>query len=162
MMAEYDDWFKAAYGKVNSNIVTFVKKDNLDALIHAMANGGDLNYKDSDGETFLHFSAWNNSLKCMRYLIVHGANVNQKNNCDMTPLFYAAGRGNLDGIKILLENNADHTAKSTDGMTAAEFSILRNHHESSELIKNYVKAKQESAVLGGLAINNDETQGLKF
>ena len=50
-------------------------KETAEILI---SHGANINEKDEDGETALHYAAENNSKETAEILISHGANINEK------------------------------------------------------------------------------------
>ncbi len=106
------------------------KSDFLEAVIDShlgkvqayLEAGWDVNEKDENGWTALHFAAQNNSVPIGRLLIEAGADIEAKDSYGNTPLFRAtfASQGDCSFIKLLLTIGADPNAS--------------NHHHVSPLM----------------------------
>jgi len=88
-----DSWFSAATAGDQAS------------LKQALEHGMDVNCRDSNQNTALHWAAKHYHHDCMRLLIGQGADVNASNDRDATPLHLA--ERNEGAIRILLEAGAD-------------------------------------------------------
>lgn len=91
-------------------------------IVKALAKGGaDLNERDDDQLTPLHWAVLTNHAGAVKALIATGANVNAVDKHGFTPLHYAAtvDFGNADTVKALVAAGADRSIKTKDGKTAA-------------------------------------------
>ena len=59
----------------------------------------DVNAKNEDGQTPLHFAARRGHTETVKYLVEKGADVNAKNKYGQTPLHYAARRGHTEIVE---------------------------------------------------------------
>jgi ankyrin repeat protein len=66
-----------------------------------LANGADVNAKDDDGVTPLHYAAWHGYLKMTKMLLKHGADTKAMDKNGETPLAWATERGDKTIIKLL-------------------------------------------------------------
>ncbi len=82
--------------------------------------GIDVQAKDKDGFTALHWASWSGMPYCSLMLVEAGLDVNAKENNGYTPLMLAAMRGNNEAVRMLLSLGADASLKNNDGLTAAE------------------------------------------
>jgi ankyrin repeat protein len=91
-------------------------------IVRALATGGaDVNERDDDQLTPLHWAVLTNHAGAVKALIAAGANVNAVDKHGFTPLHYAAtvDFGNADTVKALVAAGADRSIKTKDGKTAA-------------------------------------------
>jgi hypothetical protein len=82
-----------------------------------LANGRDVNARDSDGWTPLHRAVYEGKKETAELLLAHGADVNAKNNNLETPLGLAAYYGHKEVAELLLAHGADVNAKNEPGET---------------------------------------------
>lgn len=82
--------------------------------------GIDVQAKDKDGFTALHWASWSGMPYCTLLLVEAGLDVNAKENNGYTPLMLAAMRGNNEAVRMLLSLGADASLKNNAGQTAAE------------------------------------------
>lgn len=82
-----------------------------------IVKGADVNAKDMDGSTPLHFAYRNKDVA--KLLIANGSDVNAKNNKGMTPLHYLYE--NKEIVELLIAKGADVNAKDNEGKTALDY-----------------------------------------
>ena len=75
--------------------------------------GKDVNEKDKDGETALHYAVRGGRAETCETLLEHGADVNAPGINAGTPLHYAAAFGRKEILETLLKHGADRNAKTT-------------------------------------------------
>ena len=75
---------------VLSGIHKAAKEGDIEAAKKAIANGADVNAKDYQERTPLHWTAWRRHKEIAELLIAAGADVNVKDSDDKTPLDLAA------------------------------------------------------------------------
>ena len=73
-----------------SGIHKAAKEGDIEAAKKAIANGADVNAKDYQERTPLHWTAWRRHKEIAELLIAAGADVNVKDSDDKTPLDLAA------------------------------------------------------------------------
>ena len=105
-------------------------KGNIEAVKQAIADGADVDAKDSDGWTPLHSAVGRGRKDIFELLIAKGADVNAKDDNGWTPLHYTA---NKEIAELLIANGADVNAKIDDGDTPLAYAegeiadLLRKH-----------------------------------
>src|SRR5688572_23088792 len=72
-----------------------------------LAGQPDLQARDVDGNTALHWAALNGDASLVKVLLKRGASPDITNNVGATPLLYAVG--NVDSVRALLEAGAAGT-----------------------------------------------------
>ena len=133
------------YGETMSSEGTF--EESINALREKLVldrvlgkYGGtmsDVNTKDADGNTPLHFAARERDHKRVEMLLSHGAEVNAKDKYGDTPLHDAARNHASDTTEILLKNGADINAKNNRGNTPLHEAVGRNSSEVAEILLKY-------------------------
>ena len=90
---------------------------------------------DLYGRTFLHFSAFYNSLELIKYFL--SLNIDKKDIKDkngMTPLHYASLRDALDVVKYLISINAEMDAMDFHGKTPLFYASYYNNKDTADYL----------------------------
>jgi len=104
--------------------ITIKKNEDADCKLAQILidNGANINDKDRNGNTALHYCIYYKNYKLMELLVNNGADVNVQDNNGSTPLHlaikknYANGRHNEDYYtKFLIDNKADRYIKDNNG-----------------------------------------------
>lgn len=85
-------------------------------LLHWLIdNGANVNHKDRNGDSALHFAAQQKTVECAKILIEKGADIEIQDNYGNTPLWRAIffSKGDISMVNLLVENgaNLDHVAQ---------------------------------------------------
>jgi len=84
---------------------------HLSLLDFMIENGADINAKNEDEATPLHYAAASGHLRVVEYLVNQKADINAKDEDDWTPLHIAAWNGHLSVVEYLVNQKADINAK---------------------------------------------------
>jgi len=165
---DFDDAFRRY---VDNKLFKAVYGENIDGVRDALRNGADVNAKDNDGKTLLH---WRSDPESVKALLEAGADVNAKDNRGRTPLHQQVYPGS---VKVLIQAGANVNVKDQNGYTPLHFSCypesvkaliqsggdvnVKNnfgdtplHHENKpEKIKIFVEAGADTNAVN----NNGET-----
>ena len=90
--------------------------ENLKILIQ---RGADLNAKNDEGWSPLHYAVGENHLEVVKLLLDAGANVNVKENRGISPLDFASMFGFFEIMKLPVAKGADLNAKDNEGWKVA-------------------------------------------
>jgi ankyrin repeat protein len=83
-----------------------------------VAGKADVNARQEDGTTALHWAAYHDDLPLLRQLIAAGAKVNVTNDYGSTPLSEAAERADPQALRMLLQAGAEVESPNAQGQTA--------------------------------------------
>ena len=90
---------------------------DLDRVVELLDTGVDVDFRDEDGATALHYAAAFNRRKVAELLLERGAQIDARDADDRTPLHLSAFGGCADTTLLLLERGADAHAVDTGGFT---------------------------------------------
>ncbi|MHC4630332.1 MAG: ankyrin repeat domain-containing protein, partial [Planctomycetota bacterium] len=135
-------WFAHHTDAIRDKFGVFLKYkdeagDKNGVIKSLIANRADVNTKDQDGETPLHYAAEHGDKHVAELLIANGADVNAKNNNDETPLHCATRWGYKDVIKLLIANGADIDLKTKAGSTALQIATEMDYQGLSSLLRKH-------------------------
>ncbi|XP_050407181.1 ankyrin-1 [Patella vulgata] len=99
----------------------------------------DLNNKDKDLDTALHYAALNDDCSTVRRLIRHGADPDVQNRVCTTPLWNAVHAGSLEIVKILLKRNVTLEVASVG---------IDQHAQAEEVVFLYSEPKTPMHMIG--------------
>lgn len=100
----------------------FGETENMRRLIK---QGAEIDCRDKEGWTPLHFACIGGSVDAVRLLLEHGAEVNARTTYGQTPLHWASASGYDPIVMILLNRGAQINARGSDGWTPLHWAC---HH----------------------------------
>src|ERR1041385_2712184 len=87
-----------------SDVADAAKRGEKAAVRALIAQKADVNAKQPDGATALHWAAWHDDVELATLLLRAGANPNPANLTGATPLELASTNGNAAMIELLLKS----------------------------------------------------------
>ena len=101
-----------------------------------LAKGADVNAKNNNGQTALHFCASKANLEIARTLTSHKppATARIKDNRGQLPLHRAAAAGSVPMMKVLLDAKSPLNATDIDGMTSLHHAMSEGHGDAALLL----------------------------
>ncbi|KAF2461003.1 proteasome regulatory particle subunit [Lineolata rhizophorae] len=136
-------------------------KDADEILDLLLQRGADVNMKNNNGQTALHFTASKNNLDAAKKLISGRASARIKDKRGQLALHRAAAVGSVPMIKLLLENKSPLNATDMDGLTALHHAIAEGHGDAAmELLKAGAETEKRSSD-GHLAIEMAPDQKIR-
>jgi len=112
-----------------------VSSSDIEAVKELVAAGADVNEKDEEGRSALHFACGYGEVECAEYLIEHGADVNALDSSNNTSLHYAAGYGVKEGLDLLLKHKAKKELLNDDKHTAFDLAKMNEHDSLCDMLK---------------------------
>ena len=94
------------------DIFDAVKHGDLQKMCDLIENGADIEEKDIDQRTLLHYACFWGKIEIVRYLVENGADIESKDIDQATPLYHACSVGNLPIVQYLIEKGANIEAKT--------------------------------------------------
>ena len=108
---------------------------NVEFLKKLIAFDADINHKDKDGRTLMHFVAGNGQIEVLEYILSLELDVNVTDNDGLTPLFYAAiNNSNVEVLKKLIASGADINHKDKGGWSLLHCAAINEHIEVLEYV----------------------------
>ena len=118
--------------KAAESIVAAIRLGNIEAIKQHLDDGTEVNAKDENGLTPLHFAK---TKEIADLLISKGADVNAKEaKNQITPLHWAAWRGRKEIAELLIAKGADVNVKNKDGGTPLHNAAWKGHVEIAKLL----------------------------
>lgn len=113
---------------------------DINVLIILKENGFDLNAKDHQGRTPLHYAVIDNNLEILTFLIDNKINVNEKDNQHETALHFAAIYKRYDIAKLLIANKANVNMKDKQGRSPLHYAA---ENDSLDFVNLLIEKKCE-------------------
>ena len=118
----------------NLSLFDLIKDGKTDLVKKKIESGADVNCKNNDGDTPLHYASAYGHTEIVKLLLEHGADVDAKNNYGSTPLYGASEKGYTEIVKLLLEYGADVNVKDKYGNTPLDWASSYGHTEIVKLL----------------------------
>jgi hypothetical protein len=118
-------------------LIDAVSKGNREKIELLIAQGADVNARDSSGNTPLMLAARSGHSEIVQFLIARGADVHMKDNLGNTPLIDSARYASefaLKVIEILIAEGADVQAKNKNSNTALINAVRSGRSDVVELL----------------------------
>ncbi len=114
-------------------------QNNLPSLvINYLLKNGDVNFKDRNGQTMLHWAAYKGHLDIVRLLLQDkNINVNLQDNFGRTALYWAVYKRRLDIVSLLLnDKNINVNLQNNEGRTALHWAVYKGRLDIVSLLLN--------------------------
>ena len=123
------EWILSNFAVVAPDLFLCITSFNTLALVYFVEHGLDINQRNKDQDTILHYIAYYGQYEWMKYLISKGADVDIRSDKDLTPLHLAVNQGYFKMVKILYDNGADINSKGQYGKTALHLAASNGHYQ---------------------------------
>jgi ankyrin repeat protein len=142
------------------------KKDHV-ALAALIKAGANVNEREPDGTTALHYASHYDDVQSVRLLLIAGANAGAANDYGVTAISEAAATGDASVIEQLLNFGADPNTTSPEGETALmtasraeNAAAVRLLLEHGAIVDRREKWKGQTALMWAAAENRAEAARL--
>jgi CHAT domain-containing protein/Tfp pilus assembly protein PilF len=148
--------------ELDKELFDAVFASDLDQVRAAVNKGANVDTKDENGWTALHWVVNFNQKELAEFLIKKGAKIDSKDNDNWTPLNYAVYKGHKNISKILIEKGASTNIKDRYGKTPLHQAILNEDMEMVRLlIKNGADVNERdnrnrTPIFFAISCDNDE------
>jgi ankyrin repeat protein len=108
----------AAGAHAADSLLDVAEAGNSAAAMALVDQRADVNARQDDGTTALHWAAYHDDVPLIRRLLKAGAKADVTNDYGSTPLAEAAERADPEALRVLLEAGANVESPNADGQTA--------------------------------------------
>lgn len=129
-------------GEETPSMQIFATEGNVDALKELLKQDVDIDDRDEEGRTGLHFACGYGELECLNFFLDNGAKLDAVDKNKNTALHYAAGYGQVEAVELLLAKGASVETKNDDGNTPKEVAELNEKAEIVKLLEAKEKEKE--------------------
>ena len=116
------------------NYLIMSKKGDKDKFLELLGkimslpqNLSNIDFKDENGYSALHYSCEQGNLKIAEILVKTNSNLNIRTNSEMTPLHLATKKGFFDITKLLIEHGAKINVVDNEKNTPLHYICMNNH-----------------------------------
>jgi ankyrin repeat protein len=102
---------------VDPSLVEAVKRGQRDVAIALLSRGADVNIREEDGTSALHWAVRANDAELVASLLRAGASANATNRYGIMPIWLAATNGSASIVTMLLDAGADPRSALPEGET---------------------------------------------
>ena len=119
-----------------------VRNGDINDVKLLLGKGADINTKDNDGWTALHYATRHQTTEMAQLLLDRGADINAKDNDGWTALHCAAVYKNTEMVQLLLDKGADVNAKTDIGKDALNYARENKNQEMEQLLLQQINNKK--------------------
>ena len=96
-------------------LIDSAKKGDIEGIKQHLAAGGDVSFRNKNGDTMLNYAAYLGHKEIVELLVENGAEVNAKGLADWTPLHLAAYNNNEQIVQLLIAKGAEMNPYTSPG-----------------------------------------------
>ncbi|WP_213033211.1 ankyrin repeat domain-containing protein [Acinetobacter sp. ANC 4558] len=119
-----------------TNPFNLIVTNNIPEVSSYIQQSGDLNIRNSRGETLLMNAIYQNKDEIAKLLIHAGADVNAQDQMKNSPFLYAGAEGKIELVKLMLNHQPDFKIYNRYGGTALIPAAEKGHVETVRLLAN--------------------------
>ncbi len=143
------EFLKQTQLDLDKQLLTAVQDCNLSKAEVLVSRGANINTKNDDGYTSLHFAVLKNFRSGIDYLIKEGANIDAKDNIGRAPLHWATRDGYLGIVQAITEGGANLDVKDKDNKTPSDLASWKGYENIVQYLKQVQLDKNLLAAVKG-------------
>lgn len=143
------EFLKQTQLDLDKQLLTAVQDCNLSKAEVLVSQGANINTKNDDRYTSLHFGVLKNFQSGIDYLIKEGANIDAKDNIGRAPLHWAARDGYLGVVQAITEGGANLDVKDKDNKTPSDLASWKGYENIVQYLKQVQLDKKLLAAVKG-------------
>jgi ankyrin repeat protein len=124
----------SAFAQTEADILDLAVEGNTSAVSELIADARNVNLKQTDGTSLLHWAVYYDDAALVEQLLERGAEIATRNDYDATPMSQAAIIGNTDVLALLLAAGADPNEKGADDQTPIMIVARTSNTPAAELL----------------------------
>jgi ankyrin repeat protein len=135
------------WGRTAMHAATGRECGNADILSLLLEHDVDVDIRDVEGATPLHWAPAGGNIDIGQWLLDHGADIHARDQDGLTPLFDAANHGQVEFAQMLLERGAVIDARDDRGRTPLRRAVEKGEIQVAQLLLEHgadVNARDES------------------
>ena len=109
-------------------LIDAAKKGNIEDIKQHLAAGGDVSFRNKNGDTMLNYAAYLGHKEIVELLVENGAEVNSKGLADWTPLHLAARNNKKQIVQLLIAKGAEMNPYTSPGFGGTPLDVLSLIH----------------------------------
>ena len=116
-------------------LIDSAKKGDINGIKQHLAAGGDVSYRNKNGDTPLNYAAFLGHVEIVEVLVENGADVNAKGLADWTPLHLAAHNNNEQIVQLLIAKGAEMNPYTSPGFGGTPLDVADG--ETADLLRKH-------------------------
>lgn len=138
---------------INKNILQAVARGDAKDLKNHLLLGADINQKNKQSWSLLHFAAVRGKTECATILIANGIEIDPRTSAQKTPLHYTADRGFLELTKLMVENGAKLNQRDAEGWTPLHYAAEKDRVDVATFLLSKGAKVDVLSILGGTPLH---------
>jgi len=138
---------------LNWQLIAAAREGNMNAINQAIKDGADINARDEDKITSLHWAVRGRHIAAVITLLEAGAEIDIRNESDYTPLHWAAFNGDTATMDILIAFGADLAAEDKCGRTPISIARVYSSPELAKYLQSMVDNPAKRPVLADIGLD---------
>ena len=126
---EITQWILDNYQPSFPDLFFCVSSFNSLAFVYSVKSGADVNQRNDELDTILHYLAYFGQLELTQFLIENNASIDLRDDKDLTAFHLAANQGYIELVKFLAEHGADINAPGQYGKRPIHLAAANGHLE---------------------------------